>query len=229
MLVLPESAAAKYEYKDETYYFCMSGCKDKFAAEPDKYLGSTDAKGLDESAINNPQSAIEFTCPMHPEIVQIGPGSCPKCGMALEPKEISLDDLPDTEYLDMKRRFWISATLTLPAFLLAMAEMLPSFHLYIPPRLSIWIQFILTTPVVLWGGFPFFQRAVASVKNISPNMFTLIATRAASIGFLPESLADKGPAIPTHFFDSVNFRAPLGHFTQTSPVDLTFPPYWRGT
>ena len=175
MLVLPESAAAKYEYKDETYYFCMSGCKDKFAAEPDKYLGSKDAKGLDESAINNPQSAIEFTCPMHPEIVQIGPGSCPKCGMALEPKEISLDDAPDPEYIDMKRRFAVSAVLTLPVFVLAMGEMFASFHSIVSPQVSTWIQFALATPVVLWGGFPFFQRAVASIKNASPNMFTLIA------------------------------------------------------
>jgi Cu+-exporting ATPase len=112
---------------------------------------------------------------MHPEIVQIGPGSCPICGMALEPKVATLDDLPDTEYVDMRRRFWISTVLTLPVFVLAMAEMLPNFHNYVSPRASIWIQFLLSTPVVMWGGWPFFQRAWASVKHVSPNMFTLIA------------------------------------------------------
>ena len=119
---------------------------------------------------------------MHPEIVQIGPGSCPICGMALEPKEITLDNTPDPEYVDMKRRFWISMPLTIPVFVLAMAEMFINFQAVFPSwphgrasSISIWIQFILATPVVLWGGWPFFQRAWASVKNISPNMFTLIA------------------------------------------------------
>ncbi|MGI8545375.1 MAG: copper-transporting P-type ATPase, partial [Aridibacter sp.] len=117
----------------------------------------------------------EYTCPMHPEILQIGPGSCPKCGMALEPKVISLDDAPDPEFIDMKRRFWISAALTIPVFILAMAEMFPSFNEIVPTNISLWIQFALATPVVLWGGFPFFERGWASVKNASPNMFTLVA------------------------------------------------------
>jgi len=95
--------------------------------------------------------------------------------MALEPSVVSLEDKPDPEYLDMKRRFWISAALTLPVFVLAMAEMLPGFHAFMSPKTSIWIQFVLATPVVLWGGFPFFVRAVQSIKNASPNMFTLIA------------------------------------------------------
>jgi Cu+-exporting ATPase len=95
--------------------------------------------------------------------------------MALEPKVLTLDDAPDPEFVDMKRRFWISAILTIPVFILAMAEMLPNFNEFISPKISLWIQFILATPVVIWGGFPFFERAVASVKNASPNMFTLIA------------------------------------------------------
>ncbi|MEO8649372.1 MAG: copper-translocating P-type ATPase, partial [Acidobacteriota bacterium] len=102
-------------------------------------------------------------------------GSCPKCGMALEPKVMTLDDGPDPEYVDMKRRFWISAVLTLPVFALAMGEMLPNYHEYVAPKIALWIQFVLATPVILWGGFPFFQRAWTSVKNVSPNMFTLIA------------------------------------------------------
>ena len=176
MLVTPKTAAAKYDWDGKTYYFCMVDCRDRFAEDPNKFLGTHSADNFGHgSAIQDPRSEIEFTCPMHPEIVQIGPGSCPICGMALEPNIVSLEDLPDTEYLDMKRRLWISAILTLPVFALAMAEMLPTFHEYRSPRASIWMQFILATPVVFWGGWPFFQRAWASIKNVSPNMFTLIA------------------------------------------------------
>lgn len=167
MKVRPESAAGKYEYKGEKYYFCSKGCEAKFKQNPDKYLNPAPQEDLPLD--------VEYTCPMHPEIVQIGPGSCPICGMALEPKVVSLEDRPDPELIDMTRRFWISAVLTLPVFVLAMTEMLPNFHAYVSPRLSIWTQFILATPVVLWGGWPFFQRAWASIKNVSPNMFTLIA------------------------------------------------------
>ncbi len=167
MTVDPASAAGSHEYKGETYYFCSNGCQTKFKADPEKYLNPKEPE--------NQPLGVEYTCPMHPEIVQIGPGSCPICGMALEPKEISLDDGPDPEYIDMKRRFGISALLTLPVLVLAMGEMFPAFHSIVSPRVSIWIQFVLGTPVVLWGGWPFFERGWASVKNVSPNMFTLIA------------------------------------------------------
>ncbi len=168
MGVSPDTAAAKTEYNGETFYFCSTGCLQRFKTEPDKYLHPQPVQDL-------PQD-VEYTCPMHPEIVQIGPGSCPICGMALEPKEITLDDRPDPELVDMKRRFWISAVLTLPIFVLAMGEMFVKPGGAFPTgRVSAWIQFVLATPVVLWGGWPFFQRAWASVKNVSPNMFTLIA------------------------------------------------------
>jgi Cu+-exporting ATPase len=167
MKVSPDSAAGNYEYKGETYYFCSTGCETKFKSNPAKYLNPT--------APEDSAKDVEYTCPMHPEIIQIGPGNCPICGMALEPTVVTLDDQPDTEYLDMKRRFRISAVLTLPVFALAMAEMAPNFHEVVSPRLSIWVQFVLATPVVLWCGWPFFQRAWASIKNVSPNMFTLIA------------------------------------------------------
>ena len=188
MTVDPKTAAAEYEYNGQKYYFCAVRCKERFAADPESFLDSSRAAASEErafqskSAIPNPNSQIEYTCPMHPEIVQIGPGSCPICGMALEPKEITLDDVPDPEYIDMKRRFWISVPLTLPVFILAMAEMVVDFNALVPSwphgrasYVSLWIQFVLATPVVLWGGWPFFQRAWASVKNVSPNMFTLIA------------------------------------------------------
>lgn len=172
MKVSPDSAAGKYDYNGKTYYFCSPGCETKFKSDPERYL-------LPASQADLPQD-VEYTCPMHPEIVQIGPGTCPICGMALEPKEITLEERPDPELIDMRRRFWISTALTLPVFLLAMAEMLPNYHMYVSPRLSVWTQFVLSTPVVLWGGWPFFQRAWASLKNVSPNMFTLIAIGTGS-------------------------------------------------
>ncbi len=172
MLVAPETAAGKYDHESETYYFCSTGCLNKFKQNP--------AAFLENKKEEKPKAASEgaiYTCPMHPQIEQIGAGTCPICGMALEPKIISLDDAPDPEYVDMKRRFWISAVLTVPVFALAMAEMIPVIapQNFIQPGIISWIQFILTTPVVLYGGFPFFERAWTSVKNASPNMFTLIA------------------------------------------------------
>jgi len=184
MSVDPATAAAEYEYNGTKYYFCAVRCKERFAADPESFLSVSPAvaDGSSQSAIPDPKSQIEFTCPMHPEIIQIGPGSCPICGMALEPKEITLDNAPDPEYIDMKRRFWIAVPLTLPVFILAMSEMFVDFNSLFPSwphgrasYISLWIQFILATPVVLWGGWPFFQRAWASIKNASPNMFTLIA------------------------------------------------------
>ncbi len=170
MTVAPETAAGKHDFAAETYYFCSTGCLNKFKQNPLGFL-----KKEKEEKVSAESEGVEYTCPMHPEIVQIGPGSCPKCGMALEPMVMTLDDGPDPEYVDMKRRFWISTLLTLPVFALAMGEMLPNYHEYVAPKIALWVQFVLATPVILWGGFPFFQRAWASVKNVSPNMFTLIA------------------------------------------------------
>jgi Cu+-exporting ATPase len=227
MLVLPESSAATYEHNGTKYYFCMPGCRDKFVTDPGKYLlepGAV-ATGFFSAATRNPVvtapgSDADYTCPMHPEIVQLGPGSCPKCGMALEPKEVSLDDTPDPEYADMKRRFWISAILTIPIFILAMSEMFVDLNAMFPSwphgrasTISLWIQFVLATPVVLWGGFPFFQRAVQSVKNASPNMFTLIAigTGAAYLlslaalffsDLFPAAMRDAHSGIVPGYFES---------------------------
>ena len=120
MSVAPETAAGKYDFEGETYYFCSPNCLSKFKQNPKSFL---EEKQEEKQAAES--QGTEYTCPMHPEIVQIGPGSCPICGMALEPKVISLDDAPDPELIDMKRRFWISAVLTIPVFILAMAEMFP--------------------------------------------------------------------------------------------------------
>ncbi len=179
MLVMPETADATHEYNGTTYYFCMTGCRDRFVADPKKYLSEPPAVagGLTQVTTNR---NVEYTCPMHPEIVQIGPGSCPKCGMALEPKEISLDGTADPEYAYMKRRFWICLALTLPIFVLAMGEMFPVFQKILEPKpldhfSSLLIQALLSSIVVIWGGLPIFTRAVDSIRNWSPNMFTLIA------------------------------------------------------
>jgi Cu+-exporting ATPase len=205
MTVASETAAGKHEYQGETYHFCSAGCASKFSSNPEKYLNPVEA-------IDQPLD-VEYTCPMDPEIVQTGPGVCPKCGMALEPKEITLDDRPDPEFLDMKRRFAISATLTLPVFMLAMGGMFMSFHTVISPSRSVWIQFVLATPVVLWGGYPFYQRAIASIKNVSPNMFTLIGigTGAAYLlslaalfapGLFPQAMRDAHTGLIPGYFES---------------------------
>ncbi len=214
MLVTPETAAGSHEHNGTTYYFCNPRCKERFAAEPEKFLASSGGS-MDEL----PQD-VEYTCPMHPEIVQIGPGSCPKCGMALEPKEVTLDDKPDPELIDMRRRFWISGVLTLPVFVLAMSEMFVDFNVLVPSwphgrasTVSLWVQFVLATPVVLWGGWPFFQRAVSSIKNVSPNMFTLIAigTGAAYLfslaalfvpGWFPAEMRDLHSGIVPGYFEA---------------------------
>jgi len=208
MSVAPETAAGKHEHQGETFYFCSTGCLNKFKQNPSNFLEKKPQEKAKAASAD-----VEYTCPMHPEIVQFGPGTCPKCGMALEPSVISLEDKPDPEYTDMKRRFWISAALTLPVFILAMAEMLPNFHAVLSPKTSLWIQFLLATPVVLWGGFPFFVRAVQSVKNASPNMFTLIAigTGAAFLLSLaalfapevfPASMRDAHSGVVAAYFES---------------------------
>ncbi|MEO6656207.1 MAG: heavy metal translocating P-type ATPase [Pyrinomonadaceae bacterium] len=168
MSVNPASAAGKYDFDGKPYYFCSTGCLEKFKKDPGSFLDPQ------QKAADLPKD-VEYTCPMHPEIVQIGPGACPICGMALEPRIVSLDDKPDAELGAMTGRFWTCLALTVPVFALAMLEMVPGFDRFVPANISLWIQFLLATPVVLWGGLPFFERGWASIKNVRPNMFTLIA------------------------------------------------------
>ncbi|WGD32489.1 heavy metal translocating P-type ATPase [Ancylobacter sp. WKF20] len=169
MDVDPHTAQHRAEHGGRTYYFCCNGCRTKFVADPGKYLeGRADAEPVPEGT--------EFTCPMHPEIVQVGPGTCPICGMALEPMLVSLDDGPNHELIDMTRRFWIGLALTLPVFALEMgAHLVPALHHLVPPAISAWVQLALATPVVLWAGAPFFVRGWQSVVTRHLNMFTLIA------------------------------------------------------
>jgi Cu+-exporting ATPase len=169
MKVLPETAAGKYEYRGKTYYFCATHCLERFRANPEQFLGA--------SPPPSPSSSMIFTCPMHPEVRQQGPGACPRCGMALEPETIDSEEAENPELAYMSRRFRAAAALTVAVLALATAEMIPGtagHNILEIPRLH-WLQFFLATPVVLWAGWPFFQRAWASVVHRSPNMFTLIA------------------------------------------------------
>jgi Cu+-exporting ATPase len=167
------SATAKHriDHGGKTFYFCSAGCRAKFAAAPESYLKPQVAP------LKPVASAAIYTCPMHPEIRQSGPGICPICGMALEPLEVSAEAAPNHELVDMTRRFWVGLVLTLPVFVLEMGGHIPGLGLHdiVPPAWSTWIQFVLGTPVVFWAGWPIFQRGWASVVSRHLNMFTLIA------------------------------------------------------
>jgi Cu+-exporting ATPase len=236
MAVDPATAAGKFDYEGETYYFCHPNCLRKFKADPQGYLNKTPqlaamgqpmvqlrgkpgspptmtmaqpqtetrfiregdeytcpmdpevvqtgpgacpkcGMALEPMTPASPATKTEYVCPMHPQIVRDEPGSCPICGMALEPRVVTLEEEENPELKDMRRRFWVSVALTLPVLFLAMSEMIPGQPIQhaLSPRLLTFIQFALATPVVLWGGRPFFERGWASIVNRSPNMFTLIA------------------------------------------------------
>jgi Cu+-exporting ATPase len=204
MMVDPAKAAGYLDQDGQRYSFCNLNCLLKFRAEPDRYLHAGQVQAA------TPAAGVEYTCPMHPEVLQSKPGTCPFCGMALEPKSFStgLDDETNPELDDMTRRFRTSLWFTVPLFLLAMSEMLPAFQAR--PQWTGWIEFALATPVVLWAGFPFFQRAWSSVLYRSPNMFTLIGigTGVAYLfslvavlapGLFPPSFREHHGRVPTYF------------------------------
>ena len=173
----------KAEFAGVSYGFCSARCRDRFLAEPTRYLPKTSSAPPKPAAPPPARPGVQYTCPMHPQIVRDGPGSCPLCGMALEPKEVNLTDEPNVELTSMTRRFWISAALTLPTFGLAMSDVVLG-HSLLPPHVTSWVQLALATPVVFWGGWPFFQRGWASIVHRSLNMFTLISLgTAAAWGF----------------------------------------------
>ena len=219
MTVNPEAAAGSYEYNGETYYFCSSQCLQKFREDPQRFLNkSTEATvsqpigiqreskqaqpvtqtytcpmhpevrqdkpgscpkcgmALEPVNVTAPQQRVEYTCPMHPQIVRDAPGNCPICGMALEPRTVTLGEEENHELKDMRRRFWLSVVLTIPVFVIGMGDLIPGTPLLriASPGVLLWIQFILASPVVLWGGWPFFVRLWQSLVNRSLNMFTLI-------------------------------------------------------
>ena len=172
MTVQPENAAGSSEYQGRTYYFCSVGCLTKFRQDPDKFLIPPDQR-ITTPTTAPPGSKVEYICPMDPEVVSTEPGACPICGMALEPKVVTLEDRPNPELLDMSRRFWICLGPAFLVMLLAMADMLPVGQV-VHGSIKNWIQLLLATPVVLWGGWPFFERAWHSIVHRAPNMFTLI-------------------------------------------------------
>ena len=176
MTVQPATAAGSYEYQGKTYYFCGTSCLTKFRADPIHYLPPTEQRT--PRVMPAPSSGVvEYICPMDPEVIETQPGACRICGMALEPKVVSLEDERNPELEDMSRRFWICLGPSLLVMLLAMADMIPGLSL--PQAFTgstrNWVQWLLATPVVLWGGWPFFQRGWTSVVTRAPNMFTLIA------------------------------------------------------
>jgi Cu+-exporting ATPase len=167
MRIEDKDAAGTTTYKGITYYFCSRHCKERFDEDPDAFLG----KEVPEP----PKTGAIYTCPMHPEIEQEGPGSCPKCGMALEPRAVSLEE-ENPELIDMTRRFKVGLVLTIPLVLIAMRDYIPGLPLegLISHEAMKWVELILATPVVLWAGWPFFVRLEQSILNRSLNMFTLI-------------------------------------------------------
>jgi P-type Cu+ transporter len=169
MKVVPEKAAASLNHAGHTWYFCSLGCKKKFEANPAKYDGSAPPAPA-------PAASAEYTCPMHPQIVRDRPGACPICGMALEPRTVTADTA-NPELAGMTRRLWIGAALTLPLLAVMLSDVLPGHPLQhlLPGPLLGWVELLLATPVVLWGGWPFFERGWASIVHRSLNMFTLIA------------------------------------------------------
>ena len=228
MTVDPNRAAGSYDYKGKTYYFCSTHCVHRFRENPEKFLqksGSPVQIGRQQVPIKSQPVRIEhqpvqierkpgqkYTCPMHPEIVRDGPGSCPICGMALEPVTVSLDDEENPELVDMNRRFWVCLVLTIPVFALGMSDLIPGQPLQhrIAQSTLNWVQLLLATPVVLWGGWPFFERAWHSIVNRSLNMFTLIGLGVAvaysfsviaviAPQLFPPSFRGHGGAVPVYF------------------------------
>jgi P-type Cu+ transporter len=186
MSVDPATARHRAEHAGETFYFCCNGCREKFAAEPARYLpGPTHAPAsaahehAHHASAASPQKPAPagaiYTCPMHPQIRQDHPGACPICGMALEPEVATEATGPSAELVDMTRRFWIALALSIPVFALEMGGHLVGLHRFVPEGVSNWIQLALATPVALWAGWPFFERGWASLKSRNLNMFTLIA------------------------------------------------------
>lgn len=225
MIVTPGSEAERFEHDGTEYLFCSSQCADRFKASPERFVSNRDPGGqetashsccshkhADDAAQRHdgPKDVI-YTCPMHPEVRQIGPGDCPKCGMALEPLDATAQQ-DDTELHDMTRRFWVGTVLTAPLLIYVMGNMLfgHPFHRWISPTLSQWGEMVLATPVVLWCAWPFFVRGVRSIRTMSPNMWTLI-TIGVSLAYIysvvatvsptlfPESLRDEAGRVGVYF------------------------------
>jgi P-type Cu+ transporter len=222
MEVEPAQAAADVEHAGKSYYFCSVGCAARFKKEPEKFAARSETAGMVSipSALRHtapgvsPTSKapkptandVRYTCPMHPEIVQLGPGACPICGMALEPMDPLAEVEADPEYDSMRLRFWISAALSLPLLVLSMFGEYLGLHF--APASRNWIELVLATPVVVWGGWPFFQRFWASLVHRSPNMFTLIGLGTGA-AYLDSLAATLFPQIFPMSFRGMDGAAPV--------------------
>ena len=174
MTVDPATTPHRAEHQGHSYFFCGARCRERFVADPARYLAPDRARPEPPAPASG---GAAWTCPMHPEIVRPGPGACPICGMALEPMTPTGEEADNPELRDMTRRFWVGLVLSVPLLALAMADHIakPALDALIAPRLAIWLQFLIATPAVLWGGWPFFQRGWASLVTRRLNMFSLIA------------------------------------------------------
>jgi Cu+-exporting ATPase len=244
MSVNPATAGGSASYDGKAYYFCSPHCLHKFQEDPEQYVRGTRVEPSSAMSAGTPVSftcpmhpevrqnhpgtcpkcgmalepvgaapvaKVEYTCPMHPQIVRDAPGNCPICGMALEPRTVTGEEGTSPELVNMTRRFWIGAALALPVFLVAMSDLLPGRPLhFLDMQLLNWVQLVLATPVVLWCGWPFFERAWASAIHRSPNMFTLIALGVGSAytysliatvapGIFPEGFQIAGGAVEPYF------------------------------
>lgn len=201
MSVDPTTTAHRASHDGQDYFFCSAGCRTKFIGDPMRYLNPpVEAEPAVPGAI--------YTCPMHPEIRQEGPGSCPICGMALEPETVTAEAPPNHELIDFTRRFWVGLVLTLPVFALEMGGHLANLHMFIPGQMSNWIQFALATPVVLWCGWPFFERGWTSLRTRRLNMFTLIAM-GVGVAWLYSVVAVVAPTLFPPAFLKADGSAPV--------------------
>jgi len=208
MTISPGDAIGTADYEGQTYYFCSQSCLDQFRSDSARFVDTN--RKQDAALVGDPEA--EYTCPMHPEIRQKGPGTCPICGMALEPVRVTLEEEPNEELVDMTRRFWVSVALTVPLIAIAMGDLIPGLPLEgLLARGPLgWIELALATPIVLWGGWPFFVRGWHSIVNRRLNMFTLIAlgvgvAYAYSVvaivfpGIFPASFRDEADQVAVYF------------------------------
>jgi Cu+-exporting ATPase len=211
MEIDPADAVGTVTHGGRTWHFCSASCLRRFRENPSSFTGEADAP----AAAPAPEG-VEYTCPMHPEVVQVGPGTCPLCGMALEPRVATAEEPENHELRDMTRRFWIGAALTLPVFLVAMADMLPGhlLHGLLSPVAQAWLELALSAPVVLWAGWPFFRRMTQSIAHRSPNMFTLVGIGTGTAfgysliatllpGAIPDSFRGHG-GMPDRYFEAAS-------------------------
>ncbi|ESY48938.1 MULTISPECIES: heavy metal translocating P-type ATPase [unclassified Mesorhizobium] len=205
-----------FRHEGQGFYFCSAGCQAKFEAEPQKYLG-------DRPAASPVPKGTQYTCPMHPEVIRDKPGSCPICGMALEPMGVPTgDEGPNPELVDFTRRFWVSAVLSVPLLIVAMAPMLGlTFQAFVDGRTMVWLELALASPVVLWAAFPFFHRGWESLVNRSPNMWTLISLGVGA-AYLYSVVATLFPNIFPHQFRGHGGTVPVYFEAASVIVALVF-------